>query len=926
MKKRISLWLALAWGLLALWGAAGTALAQEEGSEFLIEESAMDQQEVQAYISLGEDQVPTMFAAVGRRSIQSYAGWLDEDESGLNQRLAYGQDGSYQDVVDYGNYLLGLGWEELAAPTQASSGLAVYTLPALDGENVLTVTVDYGPEGYAVTATKRWEAAYAQGGWKPRTSALPVPQGVGEPRPLEGEGIPASYRQAGWLDMKDGRMAYPSFAEDSVLLVADIGQDWREAPQEWSVHERTMGFLLRQEDAVCLLAAGYEGEPAALEILSPEGASQMVQPPAQEQEEIEWDAYGGPLLEIGDGRLLFADAQGKLYACQGDGSQLAQVPGVLTHEFVYHEGFVYFANLQDQMTHENVYDQGANLYRTLSFPRLYRVKLDGSELTRLTDCGVRGLASQGPYILYQNLQEPYALPMEEMAAVELLFGPLYCYDAATGEHRDLGIESDDYLPTPWGLAVWYHDFSLEPYEIQRAELVLHSYEGTPLYALDAGPSEYAGDPCLYGGALCFYGYNWAYDWEGEEEQEEFLFAVTPLDGGPKGGMELLSETPEPRAKGDAASQDGQGAIIPALVSAEPPALSADQLQQAPVPGEYALGASIAVGGERIAFVGQYDEEPTLRVLRKQGDAYVLEALYSAADEISNVVITGDAVAYLTGPTQWLDEEAVYTLEVASGGEKRYSMSLGRCERPRLPYAGPLLALGDGRLLLADNLGTLYVLQPDGSGLRKVSEGKAGAFVYHQGQVYFENLEDQREYPQVYCRELGENLPMAYPQLYAVSLEGSQPRRITQGGVRGLVSQGGMILYQDMEEPFVLPYGELPEEWLCGSLTRYGGEEAPVKLGMLSGRYTATQAGLAVWYDLWGPEGHREATGRLALHDWEGRPLRFLDASPELAYAPCAAAGDSLWFVKPYDPSGAGADVLVRVPLDGGEAQEIIPQR
>ena len=166
--------------------------------------------------------------------------------------------------------------------------------------------------------------------------------------------------------------------------------------------------------------------------------------------------------------------------------------------------------------------------------------------------------------------------------------------------------------------------------------------------------------------------------------------------------------------------------------------------------------------------------------------------------------------------------------------------------------------------------------------------------------------------------------MAYPNLYGVSLEGSvegsQPRKLTEGGVGGLASWGGKILYQDMADPFVLPYGELPEDWLRGGLVCWEAGEY-TELGKIPGRCLATQAGVAAWYDLWGGQEHGEETGRLALHGWDGRALRFLDAGPELAYAPWAAEGDSLWFVKPDDPRGL--DVLVRVPLDGGKAEEII---
>lgn len=906
MKKRIGLWLLLAAWMMLCVGLP--ALARGEEEEFLTAGEMLDSEEVQAFIDLRGDQVPTVFAAVGRRRIQSSAEWLDVEEDGINVRYAYQGDGDSRDVAEYGGYLKALGWKELAPPTDPNRGMAVYTLPSVDGENTLTVSLDYDPEGYVFTAAKRREAVFAEGGWKPRVSALPTPQGLGEPVPFMGEGIPASCRQAGRLDIADGKIAYPSFDSETTVMVGELGGDWREDFRELDADGWMLGFLLRQEDVLCLLAQGDDGSPAALQSLFLDGETRLIQ-----GGEGEGESYGGPLLELADGTLLFADQGGTLYTCQGDGTKLTPIPGVRTHDFVYHEGFVYFANLLDQRVYENVYDQGSNQYLDLSFPRLYRARLDGGGLTKLTEGGVRGLVSQGPLIVYQNLDDPYTPPLdEEMSAPSLLYGSLYCYNAATGEHRALGIESDDYIPTPWGLAVWYHDFSLEPYDIRRADLVLHGYDGAPLYALDAGPGEYGGASCLFGGNLCFYAYNWAYEWE--EGQEQAIFTATPLNGGPKTGEVPLSQ-----------GKDG-AQIIPPLVSLKFPttmSLSPTWEAEATQPS-YALGGEIAVQGDRIAYVGQADERPTLRVLKKQGNSYALEGLYTAETEISNVVLTGDTVAYLTGPARWQEEGAMYTLEIGRGGESVYTMALGPSQRTRPPYAGPLLGLPDGRLLFADNLGALYLCGLDGSALQRVTQDVAGQFVYHKGQVYFENLSDMKECPRVYCYELGESVALSFPNLYAVSLDGSQPVRLTEDGVRGPVSWGDRIFYQDMGDPFVQPYGELPEEWLCGALTRLepGGEKVP--LGQLSDRYVATQEGLAVWYELWGGQEGGEQTGQLVFHDWDGHIRRLLDVGGELAYAPFTVAGDSLWFVMAPEDGQPGGERLLRVPLDGSAAETIVP--
>lgn len=903
MKRRICLWLLIATWMMLCMGIP--ALGEEAG--FLTDGESIDREESQSYIELDGDVVPTIFAAVGRRRIQISSQWRDVEEAGINVRFVYREDGEYRDLVEYGKYLTGLGWKVLSPPTDSNKGMAVYTLPSADGENTLTIRLDYDEAGYVFTATKRAEAVYARDGWKPRTSVMPTPQGLGEPRPLTGEGIPASYRQAGRLDMAEGWIAYSAFGSETTILVGELGGSWREDFRELYTSDWMLGFLLRQEDVLCLLAKGDNGRPTALERLLFDGKTQLILGGTEDG-----DSYGGPLLELEDGRLLFADQSGTLYICDEDGFSPVPVPGIRTHDFVYHDGYVYFLNLLDQKVYRNVYDQGINRYLDQSFPRLYRARLDGKELTRLTDCGARGLVSQGPLILYQNLDDPYTLPLdEEMSDTSFLYGPVYCYDAATGEHRALGIQSDDYIPTPWGLLVWYHDSSLEPYDIQRADLVFHSYDGVPMYALDAGPGEYMGASCLYGSSLCFYAYNWAYEWE--EGQEKALFTVTPLDGGPKTwGIPL--------------SQEGDEEIIPPLVSGRPPSSmhpSPLEKTDAILPS-YVLGGEIALQGDRIAYVGRADEQPTLRVLRKQGDSYVPEAVYIAESEISNVVLMGDTVAYLTGPIHWQQEGAMYTLEIGKGGKSVYTMALGPSQKTRPPYAGPLLDLEDGRLLFTDNLGTLYLCGSDGSILQRVAES-AGQFVYHQEQVYFENLSDIKEYPRVYCRELGEFLALSYPNLYAVALDGSGPVRLTEKGVRGLVSWGGRIFYQDMGDPFVQPYGELPEHWLCGALTCLEpGRENVQSLGTLSDRYIVTQEGLAVWYGLLEGEESTEEAGQLVLHDWEGNALHLLDAGGELAYAPCAAAGDSLWFVMPPRDWQPGGEYFLRVPLDGSAAEMIIP--
>lgn len=260
-------------------------------------------------------------------------------------------------------------------------------------------------------------------------------------------------------------------------------------------------------------------------------------------------AGNGTLLLLDDGTLLIMDTHGVLYACKKDGSGLRQIMDTIIADFVYYDGMIYFMNLDDTVEYKDVYCDTCGDTDDLYYPTLYRVRLDGSGLEKLTDHGIWGLASQGNIILYQNIDEAFVFNVPELCGYNFLSGPLYRYDAKSGEHRPLGIESNQYIPTPYGLAVWYNEFRIEPYDVERADLVLHDYDGKPLYKLDAGVVELFGHCTVTDANIEFHSYNWypmilwnqgmADSWDVDEESED-VFTTVSLDGSKKiGGVNAV---------------------------------------------------------------------------------------------------------------------------------------------------------------------------------------------------------------------------------------------------------------------------------------------------------------------------------------------------------------------------------------------------
>lgn len=374
--------------------------------------------------------------------------------------------------------------------------------------------------------------------FEPRTSKCEAPKDMtGTPGQLPKETIPSVYKEGSLLSIDQSWMAYAGVTDASELTVVKRSQR-ADAEADWCYVD--LSAILLEGNTVLCLEGGWDSDNNILEIYIDNEPVFIYyfDPPVSDHDFV--NRYGGPMLLLDDGTLLILDAYGALYACETDGSNLRKVTDTAISDFVYYDGKIYFANLDDPAQYPDVYCKTDNEYNDLYYPKLYRMNLDGSGLEKLTDCGVWGLSSQGHIILYQNIDEAFVFSIPENSGPYILSGPLYRYDAATGEHRSLGIESNQYIPTPYGLAVWYNEFRIEPYDVSRADLVLHDYDGKPLYKLDAGVAELFGQSCVADQNIEFHSYNlypmllWnagiiddTYD---EDDDSEDVFTTVPLDG------------------------------------------------------------------------------------------------------------------------------------------------------------------------------------------------------------------------------------------------------------------------------------------------------------------------------------------------------------------------------------------------------------
>lgn len=340
---------------------------------------------------------------------------------------------------------------------------------------------------------------------------------------------------------------------------------------------------------------------------------------------------------------------------------------------------------------------------------------------------------------------------------------------------------------------------------------------------------------------------------------------------------------------------------------------------------YTSGADLAVWNGKLAFNNDMDEMPSLHVYDMQTNGGLQQiAVYQEEAGISNIVIWEEGIAYIVGGRGYDSDHELVVVDVHG---KQTRVPVDSVQRARTPDAGSLLRLSDGRLLFADGEGLLHMCEADGTAIWQVSPIPVQDFVYYNGYIYFSNVQDMVTYESVYCVEYDEFMDVSYPRLYNMRLDGTDVERLTDCGVRGLVSQGQYMLYQNIDEPFVWPQGEMPEEWLYGVVHCYDANtKQHSSLGIDSADYIATPYGLVAWMpdkpdgEIRWIEDYENFDGScpdfsLILYDWHGQPLNRLDAALLYWYElPWFVSDDTIWL---YQCNYAdNTFVTISVPLDG----------
>ncbi len=380
----------------------------------------------------------------------------------------------------------------------------------------------------------------------PRTSRCETPTELsGTPGKLPKGQIAASFVDGSRLAMNGKWMANAEAADPSVLVVRALRG--RSDAETYYMDDDIAALIVDDDRVICLQGTSWYSDNVLLDIYENGEliyTHQFDFPGDGDDDAAGWTTLDGRMLLTDQGTLYIKDMYGSLFACGTDGGGMRKVTDARMADFVYHDGMIYFANLDDTKVYEEVYDETYEEYVSLAYPTLYRMRQDGTAQEKLTDCGVWGLEAQGNIVLYQNIDEGFVFPIFELSGLYFLSGPLYRYDAGTGEHRPLGIESNQYIPTPYGLAAWHNEFNLEPYDVDRADLILYDYDGKPLYRLDAWVVELFGASFVSGENIEFYSYNlypqmlWTRgitDYPEDEDGEDDVFTTVPLNGGKKIG-------------------------------------------------------------------------------------------------------------------------------------------------------------------------------------------------------------------------------------------------------------------------------------------------------------------------------------------------------------------------------------------------------
>ncbi len=332
------------------------------------------------------------------------------------------------------------------------------------------------------------------------------------------EAVPADYSAGADLVIWEDTLAFAAVSGSTHGVRVLVQENGALRTQAEYLEETYVSGVIADQYGVAYMVGGPEyGQAIELVVVGTDGAATRI---PLGLGELGREPAVGPLLRLSDGRLLVLDGERHITIVNADGSAPRRVSDIPAEQFVYHNQNIYFTNLSDLARYLDVYIEEDDATIDAAYPRLYRMRLDGTHVERLTDCGVRGLVSKGPYILYQNMDDLFVLPGSEE---EDLLGTVWCYNAQTGALRTLGIDSPLYMPTPYGLAAWLPEITDEE-NCPGFALVLHDYQnGKPLYRLDAGS--------LYWYALPYFVTNdgiWVISHDYEEGVFEF-FAI-PLDG------------------------------------------------------------------------------------------------------------------------------------------------------------------------------------------------------------------------------------------------------------------------------------------------------------------------------------------------------------------------------------------------------------
>lgn len=336
--------------------------------------------------------------------------------------------------------------------------------------------------------------------------------------------------------------------------------------------------------------------------------------------------------------------------------------------------------------------------------------------------------------------------------------------------------------------------------------------------------------------------------------------------------------------------------------------------------EYTAGANFAVKQNMLAFSDLSADSPLLRVCELRGGELLPIAEYPESASIISIVWGAQGLSYLVGE-RWEEGETELVIARPDGGQSRFP--LGTASWGFAQELCPLASLNDGRLLFVNGNGILRACEADGSGMRQVTDAQVHSFVYCDPYVYFTRNDDMVTYRDVYCHEYGEYLDVSYPRLYRVRLDGTDMEQMTAGGVRGLSAWGPYVLYQDIDDPFVWPQGEMPEEWLYGVVACIDGATGrQASLAVDSACYYPTASGLAAWVPEFANSGaghEGDAAGfSLILYGWDGKPLCRLDHG-SLCWdeANCISAGDTIWALSYGYIDLRDCITLSAIPLDGG---------